>query len=50
MTCVLMFRMYYKYVMMLLEEKQRGLDEPPFGTTNHQSGLLFSKEPLVGGP
>ena len=48
-TCLLMFRMDYKQLMMLQEWKRRRVDKPLFGTTFDQSGL-FCKQPLVCGP
>ena len=43
LTCLVMLRMDYKYLMMLQEKKRRRLDEPLFGTTYRQSGLFLEQ-------
>ena len=48
-TCLLLFEMVYKYLMLLLEHNRREFAESLFGTTYFQDGLFWSKEQLVCG-
>ena len=47
LTCLLMFTMDYKSLMMLPEQKGRRLDEPRLAPPIIRVGFFFSKEPLV---